>query len=275
MSGARAAHDKPLAALLEWFRENKVTYNDEAIEIVARRPARRGGCSNIASADGYGVVARRDLIDEEPLVVIPKSAVLSPATSALANTFEDEELGGGLALTIAVMYEQALGAASPWYGYLQSLPKRADIPLLWDADSRKWLAGTDVGKWEERDRKSLHEDFDDLQRLVAKYPAAFVSQNGVCWDSFACFLDASSLVSSRAFTVDDYRGNSMVPFADIFNHLSGGANVHIESEETVCMMCGKEYGCEHLEASDDSDDGGEDSDSEDGGHDSDGKCCND
>ncbi|KAJ1728489.1 hypothetical protein LPJ61_004008 [Coemansia biformis] len=262
MPEARPAAAKTLAALLAWLQENKVTFNEEAIAIVARRPA-RSGSSNIVSADGFGVVAQRDLIEEEPLVVIPKSAVISPATSALANVFEDEELGGGLALTIAVMYELALGTASPWHGYLQSLPRCADIPLVWDAESRKWLAGTDVAKCVTKDEENLHDDFGVLQRLIADHPAMFRSQNGISWDSFACFLDVSSLVSSRAFMVDDYRGNSMVPFADIFNHLSAGANVHIESEEAVCMMCGKEYGCEHLEASDDSD--ADDTDEESGG----------
>ncbi|KAJ2367962.1 hypothetical protein H4S01_001856 [Coemansia sp. RSA 2610] len=245
-----------LSVLLEWFETNKVTYNEEAIEVVAQQQTRRG--SNIVSANGIGIVAKRDLIDEEPLVVIPKSAVISTASSALANIFEDEELGGSLALCITVMYELAQGIESPWYGYLQSLPKRADIPLLWDIDSRKWLAGTDVGKWVERDEQSVREDFKVLQKLVVDYPAVFVSQNGIDWNHFGCFLDVASLVSSRAFMVDEFRGNSMVPFADIFNHLTAGANVHIESEENVCVLCGNEYGCEHMEPLDDSDSDGDD-----------------
>ncbi|KAJ2083149.1 hypothetical protein H4R24_001062 [Coemansia sp. RSA 988] len=235
---------KALQVLLEWFQKNKITYNKDAIEVVVQQQTRRG--SNIVSAGGLGVVAKRDLQSEEPLVVIPKSAVISPATGALANIFEDEELGGSLALCISVMYEMALGRVSPWYGYLKSLPRCADIPLLWNADALKWLVGTDVAKWVVTDEKDIRDDFDVLQKLAATYPSIFVSQNGVQWDDFVCFLRVTSLVSSRAFMVDEYRGNSMVPFADIFNHLTGNANVHIESEESVCLLCGMEYGCEHM-----------------------------
>ncbi|KAJ2217472.1 hypothetical protein IW143_003392, partial [Coemansia sp. RSA 520] len=253
--------EETLRVLLEWFEKNKVTYNEEAIKVVTQQQTQGG--SNIVSPNGIGVVAKRALIDEEPLVMIPKCAVISSASSALANIFEDEGLDGSLALCITVMYEMAQGDESPWYGYLQSLPRRADIPLLWDAESLKWLAGTDVGKWVERDEKNVRDDFGVLQTLVADYPSVFVSQNGVRWDDFECFMDTTSLVSSRAFMVDEFRGNSMVPFADIFNHLTSAANVHIESEEAVCLLCGNEFGCEHTEPLDDSDDESEHEDHDD------------
>ncbi|KAJ1951144.1 hypothetical protein EC988_004133, partial [Linderina pennispora] len=143
MSGNLSNSEK-LQRLLAWFKENKVTYNEEAIQIVERTATKTHG--NIVS-DGFGVLARRDLVDEEPLVVIPKAAVISPATSPLANLFDDEQLGGSLALCISVIYEMSLGADSPWSGYLQSLPRRADIPLLWNDEAKAWLEGTDVGKW--------------------------------------------------------------------------------------------------------------------------------
>ncbi|KAJ2807267.1 hypothetical protein H4R20_001355 [Coemansia guatemalensis] len=244
MPEADRSSAKALRVLLEWFGKNKITYNKDAIEVVVQQQTRRG--SNIVSTGGFGVVAKRDLQTEEPLVVIPKSAVISPATGALANVFEDEELGGSLALCISVMYEMSQGKDSPWYGYLQSLPKCADIPLLWNTEALKWLSGTDVAKWVVTDEKDIRDDFDVLQKLAAKYPSVFVSQNGINWDDFTYFLRVTSLVSSRAFMVDEYRGNSMVPFADIFNHLAASANVHIESEESVCLMCGMEYGCEHM-----------------------------
>lgn len=48
------------------------------------------------------------------LCVIPRSAILSPRTTRLAAVLEQERLGGGLALTIAVMYEASLLADSKW-----------------------------------------------------------------------------------------------------------------------------------------------------------------
>ncbi|PIA19562.1 SET domain-containing protein [Coemansia reversa NRRL 1564] len=266
MPEADRSSAKTLRVLLEWFQKNKITYNKDAIDVVVQQQTRRG--SNIVSTGGLGVVAKRDLQMEEPLVVIPKNAVISPATGALANIFEDEEMGGSLALCISVMYEMAQGNNSPWYGYLQSLPKCADIPLLWNVDALEWLEGTDVAKWVVTDEKDLRDDFGVLQKLVVKYPSVFVSQNGINWDEFACFLRVTSLVSSRAFMVDEYRGNSMVPFADIFNHLTLAANVHIESEESVCLLCGMEYGCEHMylcdESNDESSNSGGDEEEDDG-----------
>ncbi|KAJ1724558.1 hypothetical protein LPJ53_001204 [Coemansia erecta] len=245
MAESKRSNADRLAILLDWFEENKITFNQEAIEVVEQKSSKRG--SNIISSDGFGIVARRDLEDEEPLVVIPKTAIISAATSALANIFHDEELGGSLALCIAVMYEMSLGELSPWYGYLQSLPANADIPLLWNEQARQWLCGTDVARWIERDEQNLKDDFTSLQDLVSEYPHVFISQNGVDWASHLCFLNVASLVSSRAFSVDIHRGNSMVPFADIFNHKTAGENVHIEIENTVCPLCGEAFGCEHMD----------------------------
>ncbi|KAJ1931264.1 hypothetical protein EC988_009844, partial [Linderina pennispora] len=130
-----------------------------------------------------------------------------------------------------------------------------------------WLEGTDVGKWVEHDLANLRDDFEQLQEVVSKYPYVFRSENGVNWSSFEQFLDVTSLVSSRAFMVDVHRDNSMVPFADIFNHKTAGENVHIESEEMVCPLCGEAFGCEHMDGLEQKEE-----DSEGGEHDHDG-CC--
>ncbi|KAJ2735023.1 hypothetical protein IW152_001868 [Coemansia sp. BCRC 34962] len=249
MPNIKTPGSEKLRVLLQWFADNKITYNDEAIQIVEQQDAASSlaapkGASSLSH--GFGVVSLRKLESEEPLVVIPKTAVISAATSALANIFIDADIGGNLALCITVMYEKSLGHESPWYGYLQSLPECADIPLLWDARPRSWLKGTDVGEWIDRDQASLLEDFGVLQDLVAEYPMVFGGD--FKWDCFEAFLKVASLVSSRAFSVDVHRDNSMVPFADIFNHRTAKENVHIECEEMVCPVCGEAFGCEHMDA---------------------------
>ncbi|KAJ1668332.1 hypothetical protein IW140_000365 [Coemansia sp. RSA 1813] len=271
VESANTSADK-LNALLKWFEENKVTFNQEAIEIVPFKSVSRSkNKSNIVSADGFGVIARRDLLDDEPLVVIPKAAVLSAASSALAALLNDEKIGDTLALHMAIMYEMSQGHQSPWYGYLQSLPDCADVPLLWEAESRKWLQGTDVSKWVEKDEAMLKRNFEQLQDVAARNPFVFVSQNGVAWNDFTCFLKVASLASSRAFLVDVYQGSSMVPFADIFNHRTNSENVHIESEEMVCPLCGEAFGCEHIDGLEQGEEekGGENTGDEDADMDSD------
>ncbi|KAJ2746519.1 hypothetical protein GGI20_001294 [Coemansia sp. BCRC 34301] len=249
MPEANQSNTEKLRVLLEWFAENQITYNKEAIKIVEQEPGAMSPATSKSAtvlSHGFGVVSLRRLESEEPLVVIPKSAVISAATSALANIFIDAGIGGNLALCIAVMYEKSLGTDSPWYGYLQSLPECADLPLLWDAQSRSWLKGTDVAQWLDRDEASLLEDFGVLQALVAEYPAVF--GGSFKWDCFKSFLKVASLVSSRAFSVDVHRDNSMVPFADLFNHHTAKENVHIVCEEMVCPVCGEAFGCDHMDA---------------------------
>lgn len=77
---------------------------------------------------------------------IPKSSVLSVHAATCANILDDENLGGGVALTIAVLHEKQLGEKSRWWGYLQSLPPKVDLPVLWPTDSQafQYLKGTDL-----------------------------------------------------------------------------------------------------------------------------------
>ena len=49
-----------------------------------------------------------------PLRSIPKTAILSCKTTDCAEMLEAERLGGGLGLTVAIMYERAIGKKSKW-----------------------------------------------------------------------------------------------------------------------------------------------------------------
>jgi SET domain-containing protein 6 len=61
-----------------------------------------------------GVFALNDIEEAQLLCMIPRTAILSRRTTQLAKVLEAERLGGGLALTIAVMYEYSLGHNSQW-----------------------------------------------------------------------------------------------------------------------------------------------------------------
>ena len=54
-------------------------------------------------------------------------------------------------------------------------------------------------------------------------------------------LRSMKLVSTRSFYVDDYYKESMIPFADLFNH-SIDEDVHMETIVDVCESCG-DVGC--------------------------------
>lgn len=79
------------------------------------------------------------------LVTIPKTAVLSARSCALADAIPTVLYGHGarLALSLALYGEMLLGECSRWHGYLQSLPKHTvPIALLWGIDE----AWTDQGE---------------------------------------------------------------------------------------------------------------------------------
>lgn len=60
----------------------------------------------------------------------------------------------------------------------------------------------------------------------------------------ALFLQAYALVSSRAFWIDNFRGLSLVPIADVFNHASDN-DVSLQTDDQVCRQCGRFASCAH------------------------------
>lgn len=68
------------------------------------------GCSGAA----WGITAASDLSEGDLLCTIPKTAILSPKTTAIADLLRKERIGGGLALIAAVMYEYGAGSSSRW-----------------------------------------------------------------------------------------------------------------------------------------------------------------
>ncbi|KZT13317.1 SET domain-containing protein [Laetiporus sulphureus 93-53] len=192
---------------------------------------------------------------------IPKSAILSVRSSVLAHSIPPAPYGHSarLALALALYAEILTGPTSRFYGYLQSLPARTvPIALLWgsadahlDTDSRsepisedsreakEWINGTEVEK------EFFGDDDGELMGEIRTYFETVVrtllSDANV---TFADFLRAYSLVSSRAFLVDAYHGLAMVPIADAFNH-SNENQVHLESDFDVCPTCGSLAECIH------------------------------
>ncbi|KAJ3054226.1 hypothetical protein HK102_011554, partial [Quaeritorhiza haematococci] len=232
------------------------------------------------SGAGFGVVGLKETPAGTVVCRIPKQSVLSIKNCGIADIIEEENLGGMLALALALMFEISQGQRSPWFAYIQSLPKREPIPIFWDKEQRReWLKGTDAEEAVETCEEAMREDYEEnIVPLFAKYPDIFCSEtpsapskqqkpkskNNVktnkgsttpsqirvepsSYFSFEAFLDASSLVSSRAFQVDAYHGDAMVPLADIFNHKSGAEHVHIESIGDVCPACGIYDNCDCFE----------------------------
>ncbi|GIL53584.1 hypothetical protein Vafri_9192 [Volvox africanus] len=175
----------------------------------------------------WAVFAVFNVPEGRVLATIPRHAVLSAANSGLADVLVSEQLGGGLALVAAVMYEAARGSKSKWYGYLSSLPPLEYLPVFWSEEELQRLEGTDVADRAKADREAMAADFEsELAPLLVRYPKR-LGPLSHGWN-VAAFMRAASWVASRAFYVDEHHGDALVPLADVFNHkmlISGKNNI--------------------------------------------------
>lgn len=97
--------------------------------------------------DGIAVKALCDLREGDVVANIPKLACLTVKTSSACSIIEEAGLGGYLGLSVALMYERSLGENSNWAGYLQLLPDKECLPLLWSLeDVDQFLCGTELHK---------------------------------------------------------------------------------------------------------------------------------
>ncbi|KAH6563191.1 hypothetical protein BASA50_003888 [Batrachochytrium salamandrivorans] len=218
-----------LEILEEWFVENKIQYDKENMQI------------QYNDLVGFSVVAKNVLDVNSILCSIPKEAILSVKNCGIADILEEQELQGALGLTVALMFERSIGTASPWFGYLQSLPQREGIPLFWSQKQIAELKGTAMEALLDAMPSDLLNDYNEhVVPLIASNPRLMVAEKM----TFEDFMSATSLVTSRAFQVDCYHGDSMVPLADLFNHRTDTEHVHFETNAQVCYYCGASGPCD-------------------------------
>ncbi|KAJ1564996.1 hypothetical protein HK096_005151 [Nowakowskiella sp. JEL0078] len=229
--------------LLKWFEDNGIIYNKNAINIECTE-------HSTGNTQDMRIVSRRPLKIGENVCTIPIESILSIKNSGITDVLEECQLGGVLGLSIAVMYELLLDEKSPWFGYLQSLPTNLPHPLFWspDKDHEKsgleLLKGTELEKVIATHRSLLEDDYNThLKPLIAEnsqFRFAFPHPEQMTWD---LFCRATALSMSRAFYVNNYHGESLVPFVDIFNHAIH-ENVHVETDLDTCEICGEYEGCD-------------------------------
>ncbi|CAN0917537.1 N-lysine methyltransferase setd6 [Linum grandiflorum] len=198
---------RPLRAFVRWMKSQGFQWSD--------------GMEFVGSSEdegGVSVKAVRDLKEGEVVATIPKTGCLTVKNSEACELIESAGLGGCLGLSVALMYERSLGESSPWAGYLQLLPESESVPLLWTIDEiDRYLQGTELHKVKlpqavKEDKGLVYEDWEEnIMPLVHQLPSNVDAKDFGVDQYFA----AKSLVSSRAFEIDDYHGHGMVPLADL------------------------------------------------------------
>lgn len=273
--------ESKIQGLIKWLETNAF-WNSELLEVAKSR------------LGGYGVFWKLKLEtdpDNDTLLLrIPKSAILSPKNSFLYSTLVDYEptessidfTQGMHSIVITYIYEQAMGRDSPWFVYLDSFDleeNAASLPIcLWSDDEKAALFNTECDLLNMLDGAEMvvfyleciafGRSIETLVKIpdVLSFDAPDLSTviGSVEFEgklsSFGRMIQA---VISRAFTVDKFHGLSLVPGADLFNHLSPifdgedvvvRENVHFvcDDDDSLCGICG-EIGCDHLQYQSDED----------------------
>lgn len=153
-------------------------------------------------------------------------------------------MDGMLALALAYMYERSVGKASPWYEFLETIEEvsEATIPRFWTLQEQEWLVGTEVEYMGGLDANEVSSVYEEEVKPFIEANNLF--ENAPKYKTYEGYRDAVVAVSGRAFEVDVYRGLSLVPGACLFNH-TNDEDVHFESQDAVCPVCGDANFCEH------------------------------
>ena len=256
----RAAFERWMAAQGIWL-DPRAAIVDPAESSDAAAPA-----AGAATAAAVGVLATAELCAGETICRIPKAAVLS-----WRNVFDEahyaelERVPYPAVTAIALAVERARGAASRWHGYVQFLPDEEPLPLLWSEADLALLAGTGTATLVAQQRSSFTADYHrHVRPLFRRHAKRWGLPEAAT--TLQSFLQAASLVSSRAFDVDAHHGHAMVPLADLFNHRSGAETIHVIGSGSACSCCVEDSDGEEEDDDDDdesAEEGAEDDDDDD------------
>eukprot|EP00966_Prymnesium_polylepis_P299516 6921617-Prymnesium_polylepis.1 len=205
----------PLPAYLSWLEAQGVRFNGVRIDCAA-------------STGALSIVSVRPLKDGEPLVVVPKRAVLSVsnASNDAVEMLLDEAaldkkdgLHESAVQTLVVAYEKSRGDASLWHAYFASMQEQPDAVILWDEAELELLLGTgcDTAAREWRAKlASEHEAMTALLREAGQQLGAPAVAMAAL--PLSAYVHAAVLMASRGFYVCSAHGDALVPGADAANH---------------------------------------------------------
>lgn len=241
--------------LLEWFQDpsNRSYFNTDLLCI--KQSAVSSGVGVFAKKSQNAVPSEADEEENNLLLRVHKSMVLSAQTCTLSNLLYDHGLSGMYGLVLAFIYERELKELSPWHVYLNTINYRDSkgnliLPLcLYSEKDKKLLQGSEVEFMGGLDCDDLESHFQ-ISRQFAQdihaevgMPVPDVLKEGSSIEEFGAITMA---VASRAFEIDNYIPLGLVPGADLFNHDPyGDENVHFVTLGEVCPFCGTADGCWH------------------------------
>ncbi|PKA61182.1 [Fructose-bisphosphate aldolase]-lysine N-methyltransferase, chloroplastic [Apostasia shenzhenica] len=181
--------------------------------------------------EGLGLVAERDILRNEVVVEVPKQLWIN-ADVVAASEIGPVTLGlkPWVAISLFLLREKGLDAASPWRPYLDILPPETDSSIFWSEEELSEIQGTQLLNTTLGVKEYVQSEFAEVEdKVILPNNHLFPSKI-----TAAEFLWAFGILRSRAFS--GFRGDKLVliPFADLVNH-----NASITSEDVCWDIKGK------------------------------------
>lgn len=175
---ATSATSSRLETLKSWLDANNVRLSSKLAIRAVPSNAESAATNDIGHEHSYGIFARENIQQDEILAVIPRSAILSKRTCAMADdpvfvefcdrVYYTTPLQAGVRILATVLMLEILsGSASRWYGYIESMPQsyeKVGLPVFWeDQKALHWLQNTDVQAYMEGQRCTKVSDKVKIQ----------------------------------------------------------------------------------------------------------------
>ncbi|KAJ6666193.1 hypothetical protein lerEdw1_001098 [Lerista edwardsae] len=192
----------------------------------------------------YGLLAREAVPAGEVLCTIPRAALLSQHTSALAPLLQKESASlespsGWVPLLLALLHE-ATASNSHWAPYLSLWPdfRGLDHPMFWSADERtRLLKGTGIPEAVNKDLASIQAEYSSIILPFLKaHPEVFDPEVHTLelYKKLVAFVMAYSFQEPLDEEEEDDKEPNppvMVPVADLLNHVANhNANLEYSPE---------------------------------------------
>ncbi|XP_026539958.1 N-lysine methyltransferase SETD6 isoform X2 [Notechis scutatus] len=208
------------------------------------------GVSRVGTAAAYGLLARESLGAGEELFSIPRTALLSQHTSALAPLLRKEaslqSSSGWVPLLVSLLYECTL-SSSRWGPYFSLWPQFTDLdhPMFWGHEERaQLLQGTGVLEAVEKDLANIEMEYSSIILPFLKaHPDIFNPKVHTLelYRKLVAFVMAYSFQETLNEEEEEEEPNPpvMVPLADLLNHVANH-NANLEySPESLKMVTTK------------------------------------
>mmetsp|Transcript_64813 Transcript_64813/g.204659 ORF Transcript_64813/g.204659 Transcript_64813/m.204659 type:complete len:178 (+) Transcript_64813:354-887(+) len=159
-------HSRAEPAVAGWMKGRGMKWDPSAIDLFAPQPG--GG--------GTRVVALQDLDAGYIVASIPHSACLTLRTATASDLAEElrRQLGDESdwipPLTLAVMFERAMGEDSEWGAYLSAIPLAEPVVAMWGGEERACLEATDI-------RQAMRDEAMQAAREWSRYVFPIVASH--------------------------------------------------------------------------------------------------